>query len=182
VNAGPLPRDHWINDPQRGGGRLLGEACHFIDFAVFLCGERVRRVFAAGLRAGDEGAEAENVAITLQMSGGSLATITYHANGARALPKEWIEASWEGRTLQIDDFAAATLHDGRRRTRLRLAAKGRGYREEVRAFLAAARAGAPAPIPDEELFHVTEATLAVPLSLRRGEPVALPEPAGYAKT
>lgn len=173
VNAGALPRDHWLHDPVVGGGRILGEACHFVDFAVFLTEERIRRVFATSLRSGDETSDRENVAITLEFSGGSVATIHYLANGDRAVAKEWIEVFSDGRIVQIDDFASATLFHDQRRTRLRLDGKGRGYREELAAFLARVQAGEHLPVSDEDAFHVTEACFAVLESLRGGEACAL---------
>ena len=163
VNAGTLPRDHWLLDPSQGGGRLLGEGCHFVDFACFLTGERVRRARASATRGGD------NLVATLEMSGGSVATIQYVADGPRSLAKEWIEAFADGRGVQVDDFATATLHDGRGRRRLRLPGRGRGHREEVEAFLEAARDGRPLPVQEEEAFHVTEACFALAASLVSGE-------------
>ncbi|MDH3593181.1 MAG: bi-domain-containing oxidoreductase, partial [Planctomycetota bacterium] len=114
VNAGTLPREHWLYDPVAGGGRILGEACHFVDFAIFLTEERIRRVFAAAL----PGPQQENVAMTLEFAGGSMATIQYLANGDRALSKEWIEVFCDGRVVQIDDFASATQYAHQRRARM----------------------------------------------------------------
>jgi len=168
VNAGPLPRDHWLLDPFAGGGRILGEACHFVDFALFFTGERIERVYAAGMRDG------EDVTITLHLAGGSLATIAYLAGGDRAVPKEWIEVVGGGRVVQIDDFATATLYRGQRRRRLRVDGKGRGYTEELEAFLTAARAGVTLPVPEEAAVHVTQACFAVLESLKSGEAVYLP--------
>jgi len=179
VNAGALPRGHWLYDPVAGGGRILGEACHFVDLVTFLLDERIKRVFAAAVRSGDEQADQENVTVTLELAGGSLATVSYVATGDKSLPKEWIEVFADGRVLQIDDFASATLFARGRRSRLRLEGKGRGHREEVDAFLAAVRAGAPLPVSDEDAFHVTEACLAVLESLRAGEPVPLPLAPSY---
>ncbi|MHC4666929.1 MAG: bi-domain-containing oxidoreductase [Planctomycetota bacterium] len=168
VNAGPLPRDHWLHDPVLGGGRILGEACHFVDFVCFLTEERIGRVFGARLRDGDD------VAITLELRGGSLATIHYLTNGDRGLAKEWIEIFGGGRVVQIADFTGATLFAHQRRSRLRQRGKGRGYAEELAAFVDAARGGGPLPASEEDAFHVTEACFAVLESLRSGEPVALP--------
>lgn len=177
VNAGALPRDHWICDPEIGGGRILGEACHFVDLIVFLAEQRITRVFASGTRGGDD------VVITLELADGSLGTVQYLTNGDRALPKEWLEVFAGGRVAQIDDFASATLFAHGRRSRLRLAGKGRGHAEELAAFLAAARAGTAVPASEEEAFHVTEACFAVLESLRSGEAVALPRAgAAYGRT
>ncbi|MHC5031940.1 MAG: bi-domain-containing oxidoreductase [Planctomycetota bacterium] len=174
VNAGALPRDHWICDPEVGGGRILGEACHFVDLVVFLTGQRITRVFASGARDGGD-----DTVITLELADGSLATVSYLTNGDRGLPKEWLEIFSGGRVVQVDDFASATLFAHGRRTRLRLAGKGRGHAEELSAFLGAVRGGTPVPSSEEEAFHVTEACFGVLESLRSGEAVTLP-PAGAA--
>ncbi|MHC4492417.1 MAG: Gfo/Idh/MocA family protein, partial [Planctomycetota bacterium] len=177
INAGALPRDHWLCDPEIGGGRILGEACHFVDLIVFLTEQRITRVFASGARDGGD------VAITLELGGGSLATVQYLTSGDRGLAKEWLEIFCDGRVVQIDDFASATLFAHGRRTRLRLAGKGRGHAEELTAFLGAARSGAPVPSSEEEAFAVTEACFAVLESLRSGEAVALPRAgAAYGRT
>jgi predicted dehydrogenase len=152
VNAGPLPRGHWLLDPAQGG-RIVGEACHFVDFVLFLTGERIRRVFASG-----------DVAITLELSGGSTATIHYSDGGDRGTPKEWIEALGGGKVLRIDDFRRVTLNG-----RTIAKGKGRGHREEMQAFLDAVRAGAPLPGDVEAALEVTEAMLLVEESLRTGE-------------
>jgi len=152
VNAGPLPRGHWILDPAQGG-RLVGEACHFVDFALFLTGERIRRVFASG-----------SVAITLELSRGSSATIHFSDAGDPATPKEWVEVIGDGKVVRIDDFRRVTLNG-----KTIAKGKGRGHREEMAAFLAAVRSGAPLPCDLEQAFEVTETMLLVTESLRTGE-------------
>jgi len=168
VNAGSLPRDHWLHDPDVGGGRILGEGCHFLDLVLFLTESRIERVFASRVRDGDD------VLVTLELCDGSLATIQYLTSGDRGLPKEWLEIFGGGQVVQIDDFASATLFAHGRRTRLRLSGKGRGYAEELSAFLGAVRDGAALPVSEEDAFHVTEACFAVLESLRSGEAITLP--------
>ncbi len=165
INAGQLPREHWLYDPVVGGGRILGEACHFVDFALFLVEERITRVFASAL----PGPQPENVAMTLEFADGSVATIHYMANGDRSLSKEWIEIFCDGRTIQIDDFASATQFAHQRRARMRIDGKGRGYTEELAAFLSAVRAGGAVPIPESDSIHVMRACFAALESLRTGE-------------
>jgi len=156
INAGQLPRGHWLLDPAQGG-RLVGEACHFVDFALFLTGERIRRVFAAG-----------DVAITLDLDRGSSATIHYTDAGDRSTAKEWVEAIGDGKVVRIDDFATVTCN-GRRVAK----GKGRGHREEMEAFLAAVRAGAPLPGDLEHAFATTETMFLVAECLRTGDALEL---------
>ncbi len=170
-NAGPLPREHWLHDPDRGGGRLLGEACHAVDLAAFLVGSRVARVFAeapAGPGTGDEEA-----VIALRFADGSVGSVVYAAGGDRGLPKERVEIFGAGRVGVIDDFASVTLvADGKARSP-RLGTRDKGHAAAVRAFLDAVRSGGPSPVAAGELLNSTRATLAVLESLDTGVPVAI---------
>jgi predicted dehydrogenase len=115
VNAGSLPRDHWLSDPEEGGGRLLGEGCHFIDFACWVVGFPVSRVQCLMCRAPEATlASSQGFSATLEFSDGSLATILYAAQGADALPKEYVEAHAAGRTALLDDFRSLKLMHGHR--------------------------------------------------------------------
>jgi hypothetical protein len=135
-------------------------------------------VFASGARDGGD-----DTVITLELADGSLATVQYLTNGDRGLAKEWLEIFGSGRVVQVDDFASATLFAHGRRTRLRLAGKGRGHAEELSAFLGAVRDGTAVPASEEEAFHVTEACFAVLESLRSGEAQVLPRAgAAYGRT
>jgi predicted dehydrogenase len=119
VNAGLLPADHWVNDLDEGGGRLLGEGCHFVDFACWVVGRSAERV-ACTLVAdpGQPLAAAQSFSVTLGFPGGSLATILYGAHGAIGLRKEYVEAHSGGRSAVLDDFRSLTLYGlGRRRRR-----------------------------------------------------------------
>jgi predicted dehydrogenase len=106
-NAGALPPDHWVYDPRVGGGRIIGEACHFIDFIQFLVGGRIVSVNAAKSRPGTGDLE-DNVAITLGFADGSLGQVNYFACGNRAFPKERCEAAFDGKCLTLDNFRRLT--------------------------------------------------------------------------
>ena len=113
VNAGPLPDDHWLNDPSDGGGRLLGEGCHFIDFACWFAGEVPARVTTTmRAAAGQPLAAAQSFNVALDFSDGSLATIFYSASGGGQLGKEYVEAHSAGRSAVLDDFKRDKGHDG----------------------------------------------------------------------
>jgi predicted dehydrogenase len=124
VNASPLPADHWTLDPREGGGRLVGEGCHFLDLAAFLAGSSGRVVAAAstGLRASPD-AEGD-LTIVMNLSDGSRATICYGSMGHRALPKERVEVSWDGHSVVIDDFKRLECHGVGRSRRVRVQDKG----------------------------------------------------------
>ncbi len=170
VNAGYLPRSHWLHDSRQGGGRLIGEACHFIDFLTFLVGAPPARVCAHALP--DDGKyHQDNFSIALTFAEGSLGVVDYLANGDRSFSKERLEVFCEGRVAVLDDFRALTMiRDGRRqRVRCR---QDKGWRAEWVAFLHALTTDLKPPIPYDHLFGVTRATFAALASLRQqGMPV-----------
>ena len=169
VNAGYLPLTHWLHDPEVGGGRIIGEGCHFVDFLTFLTGQVPVSVVARGLPDGGRYRE-DNVVLTFTYPDGSIGTVSYLANGDKAFPKERVEVFCGGRVGVLDDFRTLELvHDGRRQvTRARLR-QDKGHRAEWEAFVRAITSGGPPPIPYAQLIGVTEATFAAVEALRSGE-------------
>jgi predicted dehydrogenase len=174
INAGFLPHDHWLHDPSQGGGRIIGEGCHFVDFLTFLTGSPPSAVWAQGLS--DTGRYAEdNVTLHLSFPDGSLGVVTYLANGDKAFPKERLEVFCAGRVSVLDDFRTLELVQNGRRERIHSRLRqDKGHRAGWEAFLAAVRRGGPPPIPYDHLLGVTRATFAAVQSLRTGERVWLP--------
>jgi predicted dehydrogenase len=162
VNAGPLPPNHWLLDPEQGGGRILGEVCHFIDFLTFLCGALPRRIQART-------SGGEDVAVTIEFAGGSLGTIVYAVHGSRGFGKERVEVFGGGRSAVLDDFRRLELvaQDSRQTAGQRWRVD-KGHTGQWAAFLHAIESGGEPPIPYSELFAVAEATLAAVDSLRSG--------------
>ncbi len=180
VNAGALPASHWLHDAEQGGGRLLGEACHFFDFVTFLVGALPTRVWAAGLPDGDQYRE-DNVVIGLEYGDGSVSTVAYLACGDRSLPKERVEAFGGGRVAVLDDFRRLeTYHAGRRQIRRTWLRQDKGHRAEWEAFAAAIRSGGPPPISYDQLMAASLTALAAVDALRTRKPVTL-EPLGPAQ-
>lgn len=155
VNAGSLPSDHWTRDPAIGGGRVLGEGCHFIDLARYLVGHAIAGVQVTTATSAT-GARVEDISgIHLTFSDGSIASIHYLANGHRSFPKERIEMFWDSRTLRLDNFRRLEGF-GAEGTRDWLSSKqDKGHSTLVAQFLAAVRGQAEAPIPAAELFEVS---------------------------
>jgi predicted dehydrogenase len=173
VNAGVIPRTHWIQDAERGGGRIVGEVCHFFDFMIYMAGALPVRVWSQILPNGKTYSD-DNVAATLQFADGSAGTLTYVANGDRSLPKERFEVFTAGKAAVLDDFRRLELRQSGRvknhRARLR---QDKGHREGWRAFVEAIVNHRPSPISPAELAATSLATFAAVKSARSGEPVPL---------
>ena len=176
VNAGYLPLNHWLHDLQIGGGRIVGEACHFIDFLTFLVGDPPLSVTAQALP--DIGRYREdNAVLTFSFPDGSLGTVTYLANGDRRLPKERVEVFNAGRVAILDDFRfLEMITNGHRSVLHSRFRQDKGHRAEWEAFCKAIIAGGPAPIPYDHLVGVTQATFSALQSLRSAETVTIIPP------
>jgi predicted dehydrogenase/NADPH:quinone reductase-like Zn-dependent oxidoreductase len=158
VNAGRLPRSHWTHDPIEGGGRIIGEGCHFVDFASYLCGSSPTVVSAEALGGSSEPME-DNVAATLRFRDGSVASVVYSALGDPSLPKERVEVLGESGAGVLSDFSSLTLHQGGR-SRIVEAKRDKGHGLEIATFLSACRDGRQ-PWPVADMAAVTRATFAV---------------------
>jgi predicted dehydrogenase/threonine dehydrogenase-like Zn-dependent dehydrogenase len=161
VNAGDVPRSHWTQDPQVSGGRIIGEGCHWIDLACSIAGSPVAAVQADQV-AEPHGAPrtSDNMAISLSLADGSLATIHYLANGHRAFPKEMLTLFCQGRVLEMDNFRTLRGWGWPGFKRYNLFRQDKGHQSAISAFLERISAGGPPAIPPEDLWNVTEATFA----------------------
>jgi predicted dehydrogenase/threonine dehydrogenase-like Zn-dependent dehydrogenase len=168
VNAGAIPPEHWTQDREAGGGRLVGEACHFIDLLRFLAGAAITSTqvsamgAAPGMRVRDDKAS-----ITLGFADGSIGTIHYFANGHKAFPKERLEVFCGGRILQLDNFRKLIGWGWQGFSGMRLWWQDKGQQACVDAFLSAARGESPAPIPIDELLEVSRVTIEAAQLARR---------------
>jgi predicted dehydrogenase/threonine dehydrogenase-like Zn-dependent dehydrogenase len=170
VNAGRIPREHWTQDPNEGGGRIIGEVCHFIDLMQFITDAAPKSVFAESVGGGSGNIVREDsVLITLQFEDGSNGVIAYLAEGDSSLPKEHIEIFGEGKTFVIDDFRSAKLCADGREKRETLRQQDKGQAEETRVVCAVVADGKPAPITLTELEATTRATFRILDSLRTGQ-------------
>jgi predicted dehydrogenase len=173
VSAGHLSPDHWTYDLDDGGGRLLGEGCHFIDSLTFIADAAIERVYATGYGAAQLPLQArDNVGIELTFTNGSIGTILYVSDGSPRVPKERIEAYAGDRTGILDDYRALHLFNSTRRRETRKRRQDKGHLHEISAFLHAAERG-ETPIPLETLANVSLATLATVESLKTDRPVRL---------
>jgi predicted dehydrogenase/threonine dehydrogenase-like Zn-dependent dehydrogenase len=171
INAGYIPLSHWLHDPVQGGGRIIGEACHFIDFLTFLTGQTPMSVRTHALP--DAGRYREdNVLITLSFSDGSIGQVSYLANGDKTFPKERVEVFSGGKVGVLEDFRLLeTVSQGTRqvvRSRLR---QDKGHQAEWKAFLDSITTSGSPPIHYDQMFGVMRATFAAVKSLRTRETV-----------
>ncbi len=172
VNAGGVPADSWLNAPDDGGGRVLGEVCHFIDLARFFVGNDIVSVQADAAAAG--GGPCDDVTATLRFSDGSLATVAYTALGDVAFSKERFEAYAGGTVITVDNFRALTVVvDGKVKTRTGRGGQDKGFRTALAAFAEAVARGGPAPVDEGELVASSIATIAVLESLQSGQRIDL---------
>jgi predicted dehydrogenase len=164
INAGAIDAGHWTHDPLVGGGRILGEGCHFIDLARFLAGAPIAGFDATALSL-TSSAPPDNVAITLRFANGSMATINYLANGHKSFPKERVEVFAGGRILQLNNYRSLTGFGWRGFTKMKGWRQDKGQKACVAAFVNAVNAGGPAPIAFDELIETSRVTIEIAESL-----------------
>ena len=162
VNAGDLPPDHWTQDPAVGGGRIVGEACHFIDLARHLVGHPITE--SGSLTIGYHPAVAvrsDKAGLSLSFADGSIATIHYLANGNKGFPKERVEVFAAGRVLQLDNFLRLRGWGWNGFSKMNLSRQDKGASALVAAFVQSVRSGLPPPIPRDEIFEVSRIVIQI---------------------
>jgi predicted dehydrogenase/threonine dehydrogenase-like Zn-dependent dehydrogenase len=157
VNAGAIPAEHWTQDRAVGGGRVVGEACHFIDLLRHLAGHPIAR----WQRVDMDSASGDTLSVQLAFEDGSIGTVHYFANGPKAFPKERLEVFAGGRVLQLDNFRRLTGFGWPGFTRMNLWRQDKGQQACAQAFVDAVQAGRPAPIPLAQLIEVSRATIQI---------------------
>lgn len=156
VNAGAVPEDHWTRDRRAGGGRIIGEACHFVDLARFLAGCPITSIQTTTIGGG-----AEAVTFTLRFEDGSFATVNYLGNGGKSFAKERIEVFTARRVLVLENFRRLVGYNWPGFRRMALWRQDKGHNAAVAAFAEVIRKGLPSPIPFEEAAEVTRMTLQI---------------------
>ena len=167
VNSGFLPLDHWLQDLQIGGGRIIGEGCHFIDLAVFFAQSTITSVYATSIQD-----NADNVTLQLTFANKSMATIHYWSNGHKSYPKEKIEIYCCGKILVLDNFKKLRGYGYPSFRKLNLWSQDKGHYNEIRCFFDSLRSAKPC-IPFTEIYQVTQASFAAMESLKTGSVISL---------
>ncbi len=157
VNAGQIPAAHWVHDSEIGGGRLIGEACHFIDLLRFLAGVPI----IGHHRTMMDSLTQDTVTLQLSFANGSIGTIHYFANGSQAFPKERLEIFASGRVLQLDNFRKLTGFGWPRFSRMNLWRQDKGQIACAKSFVNAIQLGLPSPIPASEIFEVSRVSIEI---------------------
>ena len=168
VNAGVIPREVWIQDLDVGGGRIVGEVCHFVDTVSYLSGSAPRTVYAGCVRKSDQSIpDEDNLSILIGFENGSVGNIIYTAYGSPLVPKEFVSISCGDMTLQMDDFQELKVSRRNKKERTKLRGQDKGFQGELAAFVEGLKTGV-APIPFESLVMTTQVTFGVRESLRSG--------------
>ncbi|MBL7934546.1 MAG: bi-domain-containing oxidoreductase [Bacteroidia bacterium] len=171
INSGTIAADHWVHDKAIGGGRIIGEVCHFIDLVSFLSGSKISSISA------NEMLNANNLrdtlVINLKMQNGSIASISYFSNGSKELSKEYLEVFSNGQSFILNDFKTLTIH-GKSSKIINLSNQDKGHKEEVKQFLDAIKKGLPCPISFDETYNAMKSTFKVVESIaRNGEQIII---------
>jgi len=169
INAGVIPKSVWIQDIDIGGGRIIGEVCHFIDTSSYLIGSQVVSVYATTIKKSDQSIpDEDNVNIILNYANGSVATISYYAYGDSTMPKEYIEVFSNGISMEMHDFRELIIYSGGKIHRSKSANQDKGFQNELKAFQNAVKRGVPA-ISFESIYNTTKTTFKILKSIKKGE-------------
>jgi predicted dehydrogenase len=155
VNAGHIPDDHWTQDPEVGGGRILGEACHFIDLLRFLAGFSVVEYSISSM----DSPTRDTQTINIKFADGSLGVIHYFANGDKTFPKERLEVFSSGRVLQLDNFRKLIGYGWPGFKKMKLSSQDKGQLQCIDSFLTAIRDGKESPIPINEIIEISKISI-----------------------
>lgn len=159
VNAGEIPPEHWTQDKEVGGGRIIGEACHFVDLLRYIIGDRIVDIQASMIgRSPGLSVREDKMTITLAFADGSIGTIHYFANGHKSFPKERVEVFCAGKILTLDNFKTLKGYGWSNFRKMKLWNQDKGHKDGVQAFIDAIEKKLPPPIPVNEIFEVTRVT------------------------
>ena len=166
INAGSIPGETWVHDKDIGGGRIIGEVCHFVDFLTFLNGTLPTKIGATGMRTAHD--LEDILTITLSYENGSIGTISYFSNGDRGLPKEYVEAHSNGISAILNDFKSVSIYSKGKRRVKKLASQNKGQKNEIKKFIKAIEDNRPCLIPYDEIYSTSMTTFKAVESLRNG--------------
>lgn len=161
INAGHIPANHWTQNPEIGGGRIIGECCHFIDLLRFLCGQAIVNYSISSLPTTQPAHPHDTVTIQLKFADHSIGTIHYFANGHRSVPKERVEVFCQGKVLQLNNFRSLTGYGWPKFRKLKLWQQDKGHSACVANFVRNMIEGKGSPIPFSELYESAAVSIAL---------------------
>lgn len=169
VNAGKLPAEHWVNDPEIGGGRIIGEICHFVDLCMFIAGSPIKTISAKAMDNSEN--LFDTISINIDFKNGSIATISYFSNGNKSVNKEYLEVFSGGQVVIIDDFREMIVYS-KKKNKIKTK-QNKGYSEEIKQFINSIKEGKPSPISFEELYLTSLATFKIIESINTSQTIKL---------
>lgn len=170
INACFIPPNHWTQDEEIGGGRIIGEVCHFVDLAMYIAESQPVSVSAFTMDV--ENDKDDTLVINLKFENGSIATVSYFSNGSKALAKEYLEVFGAGVTAILDDFRSLKIY-GVREKQFKGAGQDKGHKNEVFEFLDAVKTGKPSPIPMDEIYISNLLPFKIIESIQSGETISI---------
>jgi len=173
ANAGYVPPESWVHNAEEGGGRIIGEVCHFVDLIQYLTGGLPIEVHVVPAERGAGPALHDNVVINLRLDNGSSGCIVYSSSGDKSFSREYVEVFGNGAAAVIDNFKTMQFVRAGKKKKTRAWGVDRGHAAEMKAFVDAVRSGSPAPVELREYVATTLATFAMMESIRRKAPVAV---------
>ena len=157
-----MPEDHWVHDPKVGGGRLIGEGCHFIDLALHLADSSITSHHVSILDRGLNSKNLfDNLTVNLKFSNGSYASIHYLSNGNKSFPKERVEVFAAGKVLQLDNFRTLKGWGWSNFKGIKIWRQNKGQKACAKAFMDAIQDGSPPPISPQEIFEVSRVAIEI---------------------
>jgi predicted dehydrogenase len=174
INAGMIPPDVWVHDPVRGGGRIIGEGCHFIDLLSHIAGSEVVQVASAKMGQG-VAVQEDKMSIVLSFADGSVGTVNYFGNGSKSYPKEMLEVFSEGRVLRLDNFRRLDGYGVSGFKKFKTSRQDKGHQAEFAAFVDRVATGGEPLIPLKQLVNITLASFAAMTSAAEARTVVLAE-------
>ena len=170
INAGNIPVDHWVHDRDFGGGRIIGEVCHFVDLAMFLTDAKITAVSAHAMRISNN--LLDTVTINLSFNNGSIGNISYFSNGNNKLEKEYLEIFSDGQVVIVEDFKKMSFYS-KKTSKYKLSSQDKGHSEEIKQFLQSIKEGKPSPISFEDIYLSTLATFKIIESISNNKTIYL---------
>ena len=174
INAGFVPKSHWVHSEEEGRSRIVGEICHFVDMLIYFTGSIPSRIFAERVRGNDRSiVNSDNLGIIISFKDGSIGNIFYTASGDKAFSRERVEIYCEGKTVVIDDYKKTTMFFNGKRKSFKTFNQDMGYKNELEHFIDVIRGKIPPLITYSDIYYSTLATFKIEESIEKGTPIFL---------